>query len=336
MGDNESSQKYVVGLTFNLKRDNGNLDAEEEAEYDSIETVNAIKETIEKLSCKVALLEADKNIFTALQDIRPDIVFNIAEGTNGRGREAQIPALLSFLGTPYTGSDETTLCIALDKALCKKILKTFNINSPKYQLINSPKYKLNNSLKFPLIAKPNFEGSSKGISENAIIYNQEDLKNIVDVYIKKYRQPLLLEEFINGREFTVGVIGNGKEAKAYEPMEIIYKNEGDNIYSFKIKQNCYEYVDYVCPAKLDDTINKKMKNLAVRIHNSLQCKDFSRVDFRLSEEGKIFFIEINPLPGLTPNYSDYPMLAGYCGISFDKLIKNILNNALARYDMSQL
>jgi len=326
--------RYKIGLAYNLKKGIESDIEDIEAEFDSIETVNAIKEALEMLNCSVELLEADASIITKLDQVKPDIVFNIAEGLHGRGREAHIPALLNFLHIPFTGSDETTLCIALDKALTKRILTTFGVKTPKYQLIEHSS-EFSKKLNFPLILKPNAEGSSKGVSDFAIVYTTNELENLIDKSYEMYQQPILVEEYIKGREFTVGIIGNGNGTLVFAPMEIKYrkKEEKYNIYSYSVKKNYKEYVEYICPPQIEKKIEEKLVRTAKKIYESLSCKDFSRIDFRVSMDGEVFFLEINPLPGLAPGYSDFPMIGEFHGISYEELIKMVLNSALKRYGM---
>lgn len=329
---------YKVGLTYNLKKGIKSEVEDLEAEYDNIETVNAIKDALEKLNCKVELLEADEGILKKLSSAKTDIVFNIAEGIYGRGREAQVPALLNFLRIPFVGSDETTLCVALDKALAKRLLATYKIKTPKFQVINDPGNRINGKLHYPVIVKPNAEGSSKGISDLALADNPEELKKVLGINFAAYGQSMLVEEFVPGREFTVGLVGNGDDVRVFPPMEISYrsKERKNRIYSYSVKRNYKKFIDYHCPAKFEPGQEEKIINTARKIFKVLECKDFARIDFRMSTQGEIYFIEINPLPGLAPGYSDYPMIAEFCGISHGELIKLVLNSALKRYHMAQI
>lgn len=331
--DDNASVPLKVGLTYNLKHNVASEAEDEEAEYDSEDTVYALKKALEKANCQVTLLEATEELPLRLRESRPDIVFNIAEGTGGRGREAQVPAVLNMFRIPYTGSDETTLCIALDKALTKRLLTTYHVKTPKYQVISKEHPKLSTSVKFPVIVKPNAEGSSKGISDSAIVFSKKELDNLIETNMALYKQDMLVEEYIEGREFTVGILGNGKDRKVFLPMEIIFLNrqKNFNIYSYQVKINYKEYVKYECPAKLDEETETKMMRTAGRVYEALNCKDFARVDFRLSNEGEIYFIEINPLPGLAPDYSDFPMIAEFNGMGYDVLVREILNSALKRH-----
>ena len=327
-----------VGIAYNLKKGIVSDVEDIEAEYDSFETITAIKDAFEATGTNVALLEADADFINKLKKHPVDIVFNIAEGMSGRGREAQVPSILNFLGIPYSGSDETTLCVALDKALTKRYLSTFGIKTPSYQLVKDPFFTLDPSLVFPLIVKPNSEGSSKGISDLAIVDDEQQLHSLIEKNFRMYGQTMLVEEYVKGREFTVGVLGNSKDMKVFEPLEICYLKEGreNRIYSYNIKRNFKKYIEYTCPPLLPAETISKMKDITAEIYNALECRDFSRIDFRLSEEGQIFFIEINPLPGLAPGYSDYPMMAEFCGMDYQTLVLSVLNSALKRYGLNKV
>ncbi len=323
----------VVGVVFNLKRGLKTTVPDAEAEYDSIETVYAIKSALEAEGHHIILLEADEALPEKLRNEHIDIAFNIAEGLNGRGREAQIPAMLNFFGIPFTGSDETTLCLALDKALTKQLMLSYRIRTPKYALLSAEASLSKVSLKYPVIIKPNAEGSSKGISDISIVKSAKELRELARQNIQVYNEAMLAEEYIEGREFTVGILGNGSETRVFPPMEIIYKKETQehfHVYSYNVKQNYKEYLDYQCPASLTKGQEAEIMKYAKKIYNILGCRDFSRIDFRMPADGKIYFIEINPLPGLAPGYSDYPILAEFCGISYTELVNGILNAALKR------
>jgi D-alanine-D-alanine ligase len=262
-----------------------------------------------------------------------DIVFNIAEGIQGRGREAEVPALCNMMRVPFTGSDETTLCIALDKALTKRLLSTYHIRTPKYRVITKDQSRVGGGFTFPAIVKPNAEGSSKGISDVAIVSDIKALRALTEKNIQDYGQDMLVEEYIPGREFTVGILGNGEDTRVFPPMEIIYldKETEYNIYSFTVKQNYEKLIRYKSPADIEAQIEAEMIRTARKVYDVLQCRDFSRMDFRLAPDGKLHFIEINPLPGLAPGYSDFPMLADFNGTDYRALVRSVLKCALKRY-----
>lgn len=320
-----------VGITYNLKKSVSSDLPDKEAEYDDYSTILAIKSALEKHGCLVELLEATEELPAKLARRGVDIVFNIAEGKGGRGREAQIPALLNFYGIPFTGSDETTLCIALDKALTKRLLASYRIRTPKYAVVRSGGQKAGAGIRYPSIVKPNAEGSSKGINNFSIVSNGAELRRLLTRNLDLYAQDMLVEEYIRGREFTVGLLGNGSELCVFPPMEIVYKSRGPfNIYSFEVKKDFQSHVTYECPAKLSDGLREEIESTARKVFEVLGCRDFARVDFRLSPEGALHFIEINPLPGLAPGYSDFPMIAGFCGMDYDSLVFGVLDAALKR------
>lgn len=324
-----------TGIIYNLKKGAQGKAEDEEAEYDSIKTVYAIRDALEKRGHTVELLEADENLPQKLKDCDIDIAFNIAEGKGGRGREAQIPAICNLYDIKFTGSDETTLCVALDKALTKRLAATYRIKSPRYEVISDKSQKTR--LNFPVIVKPNAEGSGKGISDISICSTKEELKKLIEKNLNLYGQNMLVEEFVEGREFTVGILGNGKDARVFPPMEIIYKvpTQGNwHVYSYKVKQQYKNYVEYKCPAQLTEAQTKKMTDYAAKIFSALSCNDFARADFRMDDKGEIYFIEINPLPGLAPGYSDYPMLAEFSGMKYDDLINGVLDTAVKRLNIT--
>ena len=324
-----------VGVVYNLKRAEQSLSAapDDQAEYDSMDTVLAIERALKRQGCRTVLLEADEELPEKLRRHRPDLVFNIAEGRGGRAREAQVPALLSLFDIPYTGSDETTLCIALDKALTKRLLATYRIPTPRYRVYESGMRIRTSGLHFPVIVKPNAEGSSKGIADVCIAENATELKSLVEHNLALYSGSVLAEEYIHGREFTVGLLGNGESVCVFPPMEILYHDSpipGYHIYNYTVKQEFTKYVSYNCPASLSPKLEREIVRLSKKAFLALGCRDFARVDFRLDETGKLYFIEINPLPGLAPHYSDYPMLAEFCGVEYDDLVGNVLRAGAAR------
>lgn len=325
-----------IGIIYNLKKGILSKASDIEAEYDSIDTVNAIKAALEKYGLDTVLLEAEPTLPEKLRESGIDLAFNIAEGSSGRGREAQIPALLSMLGIPFTGSDETTLCIALDKALTKRLLSTYRVRTPKYALLRRGEPLSVSGMKYPVIVKPDAEGSSKGISDVSIVESAAELRALAKRNIELYGGDMLAEEYIEGREFTVGVLGNGAETRIFTPMEIVFQRETQgsyHVYSYNVKQEYKKYVRYECPPALGEDTLREMTDTALKIYKALACRDFARMDFRVDRDGKVYFIEINPLPGLAPGYSDYPMLAEFCGVDYDSLVCGVLCAAAERYGL---
>ena len=328
-----NSEPLKVGITFNLKKNIASDLPDIEAEFDDADTIQAIQNALEASGCTVELYEATEELPVRLIKNRPDIVFNIAEGSMGRGREAQVPAILNYLAIPFTGSDETTLCIAMDKALTKRLAASHGINTPKYQIAKYGDPFSHPGISFPIIVKPNNEGSSKGISDISIAEDSARLALVLAEKMSAYKQDMLLEEYISGREFTVGILGNGQALRVFKPMEIIFKDKANSIYSYDVKKNFRELVRYECPPSIDAGLIKEIEDAAESVYRALECRDMARVDFRLSPNGQLYFIEINPLPGLAPLYSDFPMIAAFCGMDYAELIRTILDSALSRYGL---
>ncbi|HEY5947929.1 MAG TPA: ATP-grasp domain-containing protein [Kofleriaceae bacterium] len=316
-----------VGFTYNVKR---SADGDDEAEWDPPETIIAIANALARQGHIVVHLEATPDLPRVLAEADVDLIFNIAEGVEGRNREAQVPALCELLGIPYTGSDSATLAIALDKALGKKVLLQHDILTPKFQLMESARERISQDMKYPLIVKPNAEGSSKGIGSTSIVDNEDDLRAAVKDCVERYRQPALVEEYIAGREFTVGLLGD-KRPRVLPPMEIKFKKDDPRpVYDYTVKQDWEEYVYYECPAKLSETEQKAMEKIARATFWALDCRDVARVDLRMDAEGRIYVLEVNPLPGLTPDYSDLVLIAKASGMEYDQLIAEIMQGGLRR------
>ena len=319
-----------VGFTYNVKREY-DPESDEHAEWDPPETIIAISNALARQGHIVVHLEATPDLPRVLAEADVDLIFNIAEGVEGRNREAQVPALCELLGIPYTGSDSATLAIALDKALCKKVLTQHDILTPKFQVMESPKARLNPDLKFPLIVKPNAEGSSKGIGSANVADNEEELRVVVKNVLDDYRQPALVEEYISGREFTVGLLGD-KRPRVLPPMEILFKDKDNDrpVYDFTVKQEWEKHVYYECPAKITPSQLKAIEKIARATFWALDCRDVARVDLRMSDDGQIYVLEVNPLPGLTPDYSDLILISRPAGIDYDQLISEIMIGGLKR------
>lgn len=321
------SQPIRVGFTYNVKRQ---ADGDDEAEWDPPETIIAIANALARQGHIVVHLEATPDLPRVLAEADVDLIFNIAEGVEGRNREAQVPALCELLGIPYTGSDSATLAIALDKALAKKVLLQHDILTPKFQLMESPRERLSAEMKFPLIVKPNAEGSSKGIGATSVVDTEDELRAAVKLIVERYRQPALVEEYIAGREFTVGLLGD-KRPRVLPPMEIKFKKNPERpVYNYEVKQEWEDHVFYECPAQLTETELRSMERVARATYWALDCRDVARVDLRMDAEGKIYVLEVNPLPGLTPDYSDLVLISKAVGMTYDQLIAEIMSGGLRR------
>jgi D-alanine-D-alanine ligase len=312
------------------------------AEWDSVETINAVRDAIAQLH-DVTLIEADSNVYDKLRLEKPEIVFNIAEGLYGVSREAQIPALLEMLQIPYTGSDPLTLAICLDKSRAKEILSYYNIPTPKFHVISTILELDDLSMPFPLMVKPLHEGSSKGIYNTSVVATQSELKHEINTILKNYKEPALIEQYLDGREFTVAMLGNGDDLKVLPIVEIKFDSlpEGVKpIYSYEAKW-IWDRADapldiFECPANISRNLTNGIKMICKKAYNILRCKDWCRIDVRLDSAGTPNIIELNPLPGILPNPDDnscFPKAARAAGLHYNELIQSVLAIAAKRYGL---
>ncbi len=327
--------KLKVGITYNLKkefaqRENQPIDLLEE--FDSEETIDAIREVLEADGYEVIKLGGDAGLVDRVRQTSIDIVFNIAEGIEGRNREAHIPALLEFLNIPYTGSDPLTLSVTLDKAMAKRIIVSHGIPTPRFKKIGKMEDLEGLDLRYPVFAKLCYEGSSKGVRLDSKISSPESLEEKVESLLSVYGSPLLVEEFVKGPEFTVGVLGN-EHPSVLGVMQIEIKGRPpeESIYSLEIKREWQEKVRYHCPPLVAQPLIRKIEEVALRSYQALDCRDVSRVDIRVGEDKVPYFLEINPLPGLSPVYGDLVIMARSVGWDYARLVKTIFHHALKRY-----
>jgi D-alanine-D-alanine ligase len=257
------------------------------------------------------------------------MVFNIAEGWGTRSREAHAPSVLEMLGIPYTGSDPLTLALTLDKGMAKRVVMSAGVLTPKFTVLRSAEDL--NHLSFPLILKPAWEGSSMGIRRNSKIENIKEFREKLEWLINSYREPSLVEEFIQGEEVTVGVMGN--ESPYVIGMMMIRPRSGsfeDFIYSLEVKRNWREEVEYICPPPLSRQTLNELRRSALAAYEALTCRDVARLDFRIGKDGMPYFLEANPLPGLNPETGDLPIMMQKEGMPYEELVLSILNHALRR------
>jgi len=334
-GRPKRQEHLKVGFSFNVKRVTPDLagEADDEAEYDSPKTLQAIREAIASYGHQVIDLEATPDLPVQLLSTPVDVVFNIAEGFKGRNRESQVPALLELLDIPYTGSDPAALSVSLDKALAKRMVRTHGILTPDFVVMQTGKERLPRELSsYPMLVKPVAEGTSKGVTRKSIVHDETELREVAREMIQKYRQPALVEGYIAGREFTVGMLGE-RRPRVLPPMEIVFLDKADPtpIYSFEMKQDWNDKIRYEVPAKLAPKELDRLERAARECFSALGCRDVARVDFRMDAEGRIFFIEANPLPGLAPGWSDLVLIAKAAGIEYRNLIGEILSFAIRRH-----
>jgi len=327
----------TVGLTYDLKTDyefKKDDPPDANAEFDHPSTIGVIISAIETCGFKVKKIGNASSLLEKIDDLDVDIVFNISEGLFGRNRESQVPILLEMANIPFVGADALTLSITLDKIMAKKIFISEGIPTPKFFEVKTPEGLVNsNHFKFPLIVKPRFEGSSKGLTEDSRVENTQDLQKQIEYIIDTYKQPALIEEFISGEEFTVAVVGN-------DPPQVLpivqIKIDG----RFKLNKKFYTFahirsnrVEYICPAHIKKDLAKEISSLALKTYQAVECRDFGRVDFRVDKQGNPYVLEINPLPSLSTE-DVFMVVAKEIGISYAKMIGRILDSALKRYNLN--
>jgi D-alanine--D-alanine ligase len=327
-----SASSLRIGLAFNLKRTDSAQD-DGEAEFDSPRTINALEEAIRSFEHEVVRLEANASFPVNLAESKPDLVFNIAEGFHGRCREAHVPAVCEMLGIEYTGSDPLTLSAGLDKAVTKRLLKEASVATPAFFLVNGSPSRVPSGVSFPVIVKPNAEGSSKGIGVSSVARSSDELSSVIAQLRARYGRstPLIVEKFVYGREVTVGLLVKNGKLVPFDPMEVVFLQEDSpRVYSYDLKQDWAGKLAYQCPAKLEEKVSRACKDTATKAALALGCRDIARVDLRLDEHGKPWVIEINPLPGLTPNYSDMLMIAEAAGLSYRDVVGRVLEAGISR------
>lgn len=319
-----------IGLTYDLRSDYliQGYSMEETAEFDKESTIAGIEQAIQGAGYKTKRIGNSKNLMEKLMaGERWDMVFNIAEGLYGAGRESLVPALLDNYKIPYTFSGPATLACSLNKAFAKRIVRDSGIATPPFNVIYSLSDVDNIDLEYPLFAKPVSEGTGKGIDKNSVIQTKKELQEVCARLLSDFDQPVLVEEFLPGREFTVGVIGNRDEARVPGAMEILYLKKGEGIYSYENKENFEDIVKYI---RVEGKMLQLCKDIALEAWKTLNCLDGGRVDMRLDRHGKMNFIEVNPLAGLNPIISDLPILCRLNGMDYQKLIEAILESAIKR------
>lgn len=321
-----------IGLTYNLKRIDPKVTGRDvEAEFDPPSTIEALAGALRTLGHEIVEIEATPEFLTVFQSLDVDLVFNIAEGIKGRNREAQVPAILDLLGIPYTGSDPTTLAVALDKGLAKRLVRQEGIPTADFFLMMTGDEPIPARLSFPLIAKPVAEGSSKGIVTASVVRDEVQLRGKVREILAKYDQPAIIEAYLPGREFTVAILGD-ENPRALPPMEILFSDTAGDlpVYSFTNKLSADGTVNYKTPADVDPALGEELADVALRSFLTLGCRDVARVDLRCDGDGRVNFMECNPLPGMTPGWSDLCLIAEGAGMTYLDLVDEILTPAVKR------
>lgn len=320
----------IIGLTYDLRTDylSEGYSMEETAEFDKEGTITGIEEALSTLGYQTERIGHARKLMQKLLDgKRWDMVFNICEGLYGDSRESLVPALLDAYRIPYVFSGAVTLGISLNKAFAKQIIRDAGINTPPFIAVTKPDEVKQCRLTYPLFAKPIAEGTGKGIENRSVINTPEQLTETCRYLIQKFKQPVLVEEYLPGREFTVGIVGNGLEARVVGAMEVVYADGVNDIYSYDNKENYEGRIQYK-PVTGDWL--EQCTEVALKAWITLKACDGGRVDVRVDRFGKMSFIEINPLAGLNPIHSDLPILCRINNIEYTQLIGMIMEVATKR------
>lgn len=351
-------KKFRVALLANLKTNAPHWDGMPEDQWDDLDgekTINALVDAIRSGGHVCEFLEGDITLVDTVRQFKPDICFNICESHFGDSREAQVPAILEKLQIPYTGSKVLCLSLALDKPMTKRVLTYHELPTPGFQSFERVDEPLDEKMQFPLFVKPSREGTGMGVSAKSIVNDEDELREQVGLMINRYHQPALVESFIEGREVTVGMVGNlvGPVARRlphdedlprmqaglrfFPPMEVDLSPylETDAVYDNRLKVALADQLTYLCPAPLDEEMVDELNWLAAAVFRVTGALDVARVDFRLDahQNWKPYILEINPLPGLSPGISDIVIEAAAEGVEHVELVNMILDAALRRYGM---
>ena len=318
-----------IGLTYDLRREylKAGFTMEQTAEFDKPETIEALENTLESLGFEVERIGNAGDLCRSLTAGRRwDMVFNICEGIFGVGRESLVPCLLDYHRIPYVFSDPAVMAVSLHKGFCKGIVRDMGLPTGWFHVAKSLNDLQNMHLQFPAFVKPVSEGTGKGISQKSLVTNQQRLESLCAQLFTRFNQPLIIEEYLPGKEVTVGIVGSGANSMCVGVMEVIFDHE--NIYSYSVKENYEQKVQY---GLIHGKVRHEAVDLALNVWKGLGCMDGGRVDLRQDQHGRMTFIEVNPLAGLNPIHSDLPILSRLAGWSFEKLMTSITASALARY-----
>jgi len=323
-----------IGLTYDLRAEYlaEGYGEEETAEFDRGETIDALEDSVRQLGHQPDRIGHVRQLIARLAaGDRWDLVLNIAEGLYGLGREAQVPAILDVYRIPYTFSDPLVTALCLHKGLTKLVVRSAGVATPDFALVERPEDVEHVRMPLPLFAKPVAEGTGKGIGPTSKITSYESLRQVCLDLLQRYRQPVLVERFLPGREMTIGILGTGTDAKVLGTMEVLLKAQAEpDVYSYTNKENSEELVDYRMGSPDTDEEVRLAEDLALRAWRALGCRDAGRIDVRSDEHGQPNFIEVNPLAGMHPTHSDLPMICLAVGISYTQLLDGILRSAMKR------
>ena len=304
------------------------------AEVDAAKYVQAYEAGIRAAGCEPLVHEGIPNLAVIgwLREVQPHLCFNVCEGFGGESREAHMPALLEALGLPYSGPGPLAAAVTQDKPTTKRLLSAAGLPTPRFEVFDCAEAALGCSLAFPLFVKPSHEGTGMGVQNESVVRCPEQLRRQVERILQHYRQPALVESFIEGRELTCGVVGNNGALEVLPVLEVDFGGYPPDlvpVYSSKHKSDLDHLFRYRCPAPLPEAVTREVKRLTVETFAVTGCRDYGRVDFRLTPEGQLYILEINALPGITPR-SDMTMMAKASGRTHEQLVAAVLMAALKR------
>jgi D-alanine-D-alanine ligase len=319
-----------VGITYDLRTEYLAMGytEEETAEFDKEDTIDAIEQALQQAGFETDRIGHARNLMgRLLQGEKWDLVFNICEGLYGDGRESLVPALLDSYRIPYVFSGPATLAVTLNKYMTKRLVRDAGIPTPDFRIIRHEENLSEPKPPFPLFVKPVSEGTGKGIDQHSIIKTEEEYRRVCTALLKKFGQPVLVEEYLPGREYTIGVIGNGRETFVPGVVEVVFHDERETVYSYDNKENWVGRLEY---KKVTEDVFKACESLALKVWEVTEARDAGRIDVKADREGRVQFIEINPLAGINPHHSDLPILAGLYGMDYQALIGRIMKAAVER------
>ncbi len=295
-------------------------------------TVKAIEGALKENGHKVTLIPAGLDLLQRLPQIENlDIIFNASTGITKKSQQAHVVAMLEMLDVPFVGSSLSTHILGLHKQITKRIFMTAGIPTPKFQMFFTGEEPLDKELNFPLIIKPDHEGSSIGITKDSVVHDEETLRKRVKIMVKEFDQPALCEEFIKGREFTIGVLGN-EDPELFPIEEIIFDHrDTDKLGAMTLDIKARDAIKPKAPADLDEEKAEEMRKYALMGYHILGCRDFARIDIRMDEDEVPYFLEVNTLPGMQPDYSEFPRMSVVAGYEYKDLVEKLMSVALERY-----
>lgn len=322
-----------IGLTYDLRDDYlaMGFSEEETAEFDRLSTIEAIEGALQRLGHGTDRIGHVKALAGRLVGgDRWDLVFNIAEGMYGIGREAQVPALLDAYDIPYTFSDPLVLALTLHKGLTKRVLRDGGLPTPDFREVHGPADIDAIDLPFPLFCKPLAEGTGKGIDGASLVRTPAELRATCERLLAGFRQPVLVETYLPGRELTTGITGTGALARVVGTMEVILGERAEpGAYTYTNKELWEDRVEYRL-VTAEDPVVAAAETVALAAWRLLGCRDGGRLDLRCDAAGNPQLMELNPLAGLHPGHSDLPIICNLLGVPYDELIGRIVDSAAAR------